>query len=117
MAAYSYRKYLALNLKPQPPMNLEDFIDIAAGLKLNDSQRAGLEVVQDTTMGAMEALSPCPPKDVLTPPARLKAAKARLEAMREAIRTVNDAVDDFEVDLSDEQKTLFEGLGPRKRGV
>jgi len=37
--------------------------------------------------------------------------------MREAIRTVNDAVDDFEVDLSDEQKTLFEGLGPRKRGV
>ena len=91
--------------------------DIAAGLKLNDSQRAGLEVVQDTAMGAMEALSPCPPKDVLTPPARLKAAQVRLEAMRGAITSVNDAVDDFEVDLSDEQKTLFEGLGPRKRGV
>ena len=80
-------------------------------------RRAGLEVVQDTAMGAMEALSPCRPKDVLTPPARLKAAQARLEAMREAITTVNDAVDDFEVDLSDEQKTQFEGLGPRKRGV
>ena len=91
--------------------------DIAAGLKLNDSQRAGLEVVQDTAMGTMEALSPCPPKEVLTPPARLKAAQVRLEAMREAITTVNDAVDDFEVDLSDEQKTQFEALGPRKRGV
>jgi hypothetical protein len=91
--------------------------DIAASLKLNDSQRAALEVVQDTTMGTMEALSACPPKDALTPPARLKAAKARLEAMREAIRSVNDAVDDFDADLSDEQKTQFEGLGPKKRGV
>src|SRR6266436_938748 len=91
--------------------------DIAASLKLNDSQRAALEVVQDTTMGTMEALSACPPKDPLTPPARLKAAKARLEAMREAIRSVNDAVDDFHADLSDEQKTQFEGLGPKKRGV
>ena len=91
--------------------------DIAASLKLNDSQRAALEVVQDTTMGTMEALSACPPKDALTPPARLKAAKARLEAMREAIRSVNDAVDDFHADLSDEQKTQFEGLGPKKRGV
>ena len=91
--------------------------DIAAGLKLNDSQRAALEVVQDTTMGTMEALSACPPKDALTPPGRLKAATARLEAMREAIRSVNDAVDDFHADLSDEQKTQFEGLGPKKRGV
>jgi hypothetical protein len=91
--------------------------DIAASLKLNDSQRAALEVVQDTTMGTMEALSACPPKDALTPPGRLKAAKARLEAIREAIRSVNDAVDDFLADLSDEQKTQFEGLGSNKRGV
>lgn len=91
--------------------------DIAASLKLNDTQRAALEVVQDTTMVTMEALNPCPPKDALTPPARLKAAKARLEAMREAIISVNDAVDDFHWNLSDEQKTQFEGLGPKKRGV
>lgn len=91
--------------------------DIVASLKLNDTQRAALEVVQDTTMGTMEALNPCPPKDALTPPARLKAAKARLEAMREAIISVNDAVDDFRWNLSDEQKTQFEGLGLKKRGV
>ncbi len=91
--------------------------DIAASLELNDSQTAALEVVQDTTMDTMEALRACPPKDALTPPARLEAAKARLEAMREAIRSVNDAVDDFHAALSDEQKTQFEGLGPKKRGV
>jgi hypothetical protein len=91
--------------------------DIAASLTLNDTQRAALEVVQDTTMGTMEALSACPPKDALTPPARLKAAKARLEAMREAIGSVNDAVDDFHWNLSDEQETQFEGLGPKKWGM
>jgi hypothetical protein len=91
--------------------------DIAASLKLDDTERAALEVVQDTTMGTMEALSACPPKDALTPLARLKAAKARLEAIREAIRSVNDAVDDFYWHLSDEQKTQFEELGPNKRGV
>jgi LTXXQ motif family protein len=89
--------------------------DIAASLTLNDTQRAALEVVQDTTMGTMEALSACLPKDALTPPARLKAAKARLEAMREAIGSVNDAVDDFRWNLSDEQEAQFEGLGPNKR--
>jgi hypothetical protein len=91
--------------------------DIAAGLKLNDTQRAALEVVQDTTMGTMEALSACSPKDWLTPPARLRAAKERLEAMQEAIRNLNDAVDDFYANLTDEQKTQFEELGPKKRGV
>jgi hypothetical protein len=90
--------------------------DITASLKLDDTQRAALEVVQDTTMGTMEALGGCPPTDMLTPPARLAAAKTRLEAMRDAIRSVSDAVDDFYFNLSDEQKTQFEALGP-KRGV
>jgi sugar phosphate isomerase/epimerase len=35
MAGYSYRKYLALDLKPKPPMNYDDFIDLAAGLNLD----------------------------------------------------------------------------------
>jgi LTXXQ motif family protein len=107
-AEKQYRQFVA----QQWPLD-----DIAASLTLNDAQRAALEVVQDTTMGTMETLSACPPKDALTPPARLKAAKARLEAMREAIGSVNDAVDDFLWNLSDEQKTQFEGLGSKKRGV
>jgi sugar phosphate isomerase/epimerase len=35
IAAYSYRKYLALNQKPRPPMTLEDFIDTAAVMNLD----------------------------------------------------------------------------------
>jgi sugar phosphate isomerase/epimerase len=34
IAAYSYRKYLALNIKPKPPMTLEDFAEIAADMNL-----------------------------------------------------------------------------------
>jgi sugar phosphate isomerase/epimerase len=32
LAGYSYRKYLALNVKPKPPMTLDDFVDLAADL-------------------------------------------------------------------------------------
>ena len=35
LAAYSFRKYLALNLKPKPSMNLDDFADLAASLQLD----------------------------------------------------------------------------------
>jgi len=42
--------------------------------------------------------------------------KARLETMLQAVNGVSDALDDFEADLSDEQKAGFEAMGP-KRGV
>src|SRR5205823_4301449 len=32
LAAYSYRKYLDLKLKPKPPMTLDDFVEVAADL-------------------------------------------------------------------------------------
>ena len=35
IAAYSYRKYLALNIKPAPAMTLDDFVDLAAGMNLD----------------------------------------------------------------------------------
>jgi sugar phosphate isomerase/epimerase len=35
LAAYSFRKYLALNIKPKPPMTLEDFVDLAASYELD----------------------------------------------------------------------------------
>ena len=42
--------------------------------------------------------------------------KARLATMLQAVNGVSDALDDFEADLSDEQKAGFEAMGP-KRGV
>lgn len=35
IAAYSYRKYLDLSIKPKPPMTLDDFVDLAADLGLD----------------------------------------------------------------------------------
>src|SRR5260370_24531795 len=35
LAGYSYRKYLALNLKPKPPMTLDDFVELAADMNID----------------------------------------------------------------------------------
>jgi hypothetical protein len=90
--------------------------DIATTLKLDDNARARFEVLQDTTLRTMETLSACLSKPAETPQARLTAVKARLETMLQAVNGVSDALDDFEADLSDEQKAGFESMGP-KRGV
>ena len=90
--------------------------DIANTLKLDDTGRARLDVLQDTTLRTMETLSPCPTKAAATPQARLAAVKARLEKMQQAVIGVGDAIDDFEEGLSDEQKAGFEAIGP-KRGT
>lgn len=90
--------------------------DIASSLKLDDTARARLDVLQDTTLRTMETLSPCPQKPAATPQARLAAVKARLQTMQQALKSVGDALDDFEAGLSDEQKAAFEAIGP-KRGA
>ncbi|MCK1369296.1 Spy/CpxP family protein refolding chaperone [Bradyrhizobium sp. 62] len=90
--------------------------EIASTLKLDDTARARLDVLQDTTLRTMETLSACSSQPAATPQARLTAVKARLETMLQAVNGVSDALDDFEADLSDEQKAGFEAIGP-KRGV
>ncbi|WXU25761.1 Spy/CpxP family protein refolding chaperone [Bradyrhizobium sp. A5] len=90
--------------------------EIASTLGLDEVARARLDVLQDTTLRTMETLSACPTKPAATPQARLAAVKARLETMLQAVKGVGDALDDFEVDLSDVQKAGFEAIGP-KRGV
>ncbi|MFC7700671.1 Spy/CpxP family protein refolding chaperone [Bradyrhizobium sp. GCM10028915] len=90
--------------------------EIASTLKLDDTGRARLDVLQDTTLRTMETLSACPSPAAPTPQARLTAVKARLQTMLQAVNGVSDALDDFEADLSDEQKAGFEAIGP-KRGV
>jgi hypothetical protein len=62
----------------------------------------------------LETLSACPTKPAATPQARLAAVKARLETMLQAVKGISDALDDFEADLSDEQKAGFEAMGPRR---
>jgi hypothetical protein len=88
--------------------------EIAVALQLDATGRARLDVLQDTAMGTMRDLSPCPPKSALTLPARLAAVKSRLETVRAAVASVNDALDDFEYGLSDEQKARFEAMGQQR---
>lgn len=90
--------------------------DIATTLRLDETARARFEVLQDTTLRIMQTLSACPSQPAETPQARLTAVKARLETMLQAVNGVADALDDFEADLSDEQKAGFEAIGP-KRGA
>jgi hypothetical protein len=88
--------------------------EIEARLQLNDTQRGALEVLQDTSAGAAEALNAeCRPS-AITPPARLAALKGRLNAMLQAVTAVSDALDDFYATLSEEQKTQFEAVGPKR---
>ncbi|MFB6421351.1 MULTISPECIES: Spy/CpxP family protein refolding chaperone [Bradyrhizobium] len=90
--------------------------DIASTLRLDETARARFEVLQDTALRTMQTLSACPSQPAATPQARLTAAKARLETMLQAVNGVADALEDFEADLSDEQKATFEAIGP-KRGA
>ncbi len=90
--------------------------DIATTLRLDDTARARFEVLQDTALRTMQTLSACPSQTPETPQARLAAVKARLQTMLQAVNGVADAFDDFEADLSDEQKAGFEAIGP-KRGA
>src|SRR5690349_16730831 len=56
--------------------------DIEARLHPNDTQRAALQVLQDTSAKVSAQLkAACQPDDVLTPPTRMAAARKRLDAM------------------------------------
>jgi LTXXQ motif family protein len=89
--------------------------EIEARVHPNDTQRAALDVLQDTAARAAEALKvACQPSEAVTPPARLEAAAKRLDTMRDQVKSVRAALEDFYATLSDEQKAQFEAIGPRR---
>ncbi|WP_456731559.1 Spy/CpxP family protein refolding chaperone [Bradyrhizobium sp. USDA 3364] len=92
-----------------------DVID--SNVKPTDAQRASLDALRDAATKAEDTLkSSCPPTDARTPPARLAAVAARLDAMLQAIGTVRPALDTFYNALSDEQKAAFDAVGPERDG-
>jgi hypothetical protein len=89
--------------------------EIEARLHPTDAQRASLETLQDASAQAADMLkASCQADDALTPPARLAAARKRLDTMLQAVKLVSSALDDFYAVLSDEQKAQFEAIGPRR---
>ncbi|WP_312015654.1 Spy/CpxP family protein refolding chaperone [Bradyrhizobium liaoningense] len=89
--------------------------EIEARLQPNDTQRAALRVLQDTSARVNDALkAACQPNDVMTPPARMAAVRTRLGVMLDGVKSVRAALDDFYATLNDEQKAQFEAIGPRR---
>jgi hypothetical protein len=91
--------------------------EIEQKLRPDDTQRGALEVLQDTSVAAGDSLSEaCRPDDALTSPERLVAANHRLETWLHAVKLVRAALEDCFATLTDEQKTQFESIGPRRTG-
>ena len=89
--------------------------EIEARIHPNDAQKIALQVLQDTSGRAAEQLkAACQTERVVTPPARLAAARKRLDAMLEAVKQVRAALEAFYATLSDEQRAAFEAIGPAR---
>jgi hypothetical protein len=89
--------------------------EIEARLRPAEAQRASLQRLQDASAKAADMLkASCPADNAVTPPARLAAARNRLETMLQAVKLVSSALADFYATLSDEQKAQFEAIGPSR---
>ena len=77
-----------------------------------DAQRAKLDALHNAaTQGADLIKAACPTEVPSTPPARLEAAGKRLQAMLQAVQTIQPALADFYNALSDDQKARFNTMG------
>jgi hypothetical protein len=88
--------------------------EIEARLHLNDTQRAALQVVQDASAKAADMLKATRQPDDVVTPARLAALAKRLETVRQVVKLVRPALENFYATLSDEQKAQFEAIGPKR---
>jgi LTXXQ motif family protein len=92
------------------------FADIERRVGLNADQKQLLDEVRRSSEEAAAAFkASCPPDNAfpLTPPGRLDAMLARLEATLQAVQTVRPPLERFYNSLSDEQKERFNQLGPK----
>lgn len=96
------------------------FTDIERKVRLNGEQKELLADIRKASQDAAAVFkASCPAEDAfqLTPPGRLDAMTARLEATLQAVQTVRPALEAFYASLSDEQKERFNELGPRQTGA
>jgi hypothetical protein len=78
----------------------------------DDAQRAKLEALQSAATQAADTIkAACPSEMPATPPSRLAAVGNRLQAMLQAVETVQPALTDFYGALNDDQKARFNAMG------
>jgi LTXXQ motif family protein len=81
-------------------------------IRPNAAQRAQLQLLQSAAVQAAEIIkAACPSEAPSTPPARLEAVGYRVQAMLQAVQTVEPPLRNFYASLDDEQQARFNTLG------
>ncbi|MGN6460345.1 MAG: Spy/CpxP family protein refolding chaperone [Pseudolabrys sp.] len=89
------------------------FAQIRRAVKLTDNQQDLLRDLETAAKNAADTFkAACPTDAPLTPPGRLDAVIARLQATLNAVEIVRPPLDAFYTSLSDEQKARFNLIGP-----
>ena len=89
--------------------------EIDEKLRLNDIQREQLGVLSRMVAFARNTVNfACQPEDGLSAPDRLTTAETRLDAMLDAIKQVQPALEEFLATLSDQQKAQFDTIGAKR---
>ncbi len=116
----SYASVQELCKQPGNGVTAWPFGDIERKVGLNGEQKQLLDDVRRASEDAAAAFKASCPADnafPLTPPGRLAAMTARLDATLQAVQTVRPALETFYASLSDEQKERFNLLGPQNAGA
>jgi len=112
----SYAAVQDLCTQPGSGVTAWPFAEIERKVGLNADQRQLLNDVRRASQEAADVFKASCPADnafPLTPPGRLAAMTARLDATLQAVETVRPALEKFYASLSDEQKERFNELGPK----
>jgi len=112
----SYAAVQELCRQPGNGITAWPFADIERKIGLNADQRQLLDDMRKASQDAAAVFkASCPAENnfPLTPPGRLNAMMARLDATLQAVDTVRPALEKFYASLSDEQKERFNQLGPK----
>jgi len=119
-APATYASVQALCKQPGSGVTAWPVAEISSKVGLNDEQKQLLADVKnagDKAASVFKAACPTEAAFPLTPPGRLTAMTARLDATLEAVQTVRPALEKFYASLSDEQKERFNEIGPQNAKV
>jgi len=112
----TYASVQELCRQPSSGITAWPFADIERKVGLTGDQKKLLDDVRSASEDAAAAFkASCPEENAfpLTPPGRLAAMTARLEATLQTVQTVRPALESFYDSLSDEQKERFNEIGPK----
>ncbi len=111
----TYASVQALCAQPGSGVTAWPVAEISSKVGLNDDQKqllADVKTAGDKAASEFKASCPSEAAFPLTPPGRLSAMTARVDATLEAVQTVRPALEKFYASLSDEQKERFNEVGP-----